>query len=610
MPSPSFAISTRRAADLTRVPPLTSPHKPTSRSRVLTALALLGLGLVALLLRSWGLGWGLPNAERYYPYHPDESVLLHAVCNVNPLWGDFTPSFYNYGSLYIILTRLVFDLVGPVQGWGTVPRYDAPFANWVGDFAHLLWVGRCVAVALGVGTVYATRTLGTRLFGPRTGWLAAAFVAVAPLPVMLGHYMAVDVPATFFITLALAAGAAALESEAPKRAAGLIVLSAFLTGLATGTKYNSFPALFPLLVPLWQLWRAGGASKRCAVLAAGGVLLAVPLAFLLATPGALLQTQRFLGDVKYEMARNQEGQGLIFRATPPTLLYHLGITLPVGLEWPLYLLALTGAGWALLRRRGRDAFLWLFILPFFLLLVPAQRKFVRYVTPMVPVLSVLAAQAVDAGLTGRRRKAWGTAAGLAGTAALASTVAHLGVIAAPDARDQAAQYLRDHAVPTETVALASDAWTYTPPIHPTAGAVKVAQLYGGPPVWDAALAAGEIRPDLTQLPSFKVLAPRSVTTSVFPQPEGALPLKKLEQYRPEWVVITDYEYEDPERIKRADPSYQDGRLDLLAALSQGYRLDHEFRPRPALPGFTWWQRGIPPHDWRYYMPTVRIYRRQ
>ena len=22
------------------------------------------------------------------------------------------------------------------------------------------------------------------------------------------------------------------------------------------------------------------------------------------------------------------------------------------------------------------------------------------------------------------------------------------------------------------------------------------------------------------------------------------------------------------------------------------------------------QHGIPPHDWRYYMPTVRLYRRQ
>jgi hypothetical protein len=230
---------------------------------------------------------------------------------------------------------------------------------------------------------------------------------------------------------------------------------------------------------------------------------------------------------------------------------------------------------------------------------------------MVPVLCLLAARAVDEGLSGRRRRGiWIAAAGVAGGAALASTVAHLGVLAAPDAREQAARYLREHTQPSETIALASDAWTYTPPLDPSAGCVKVAQPYGGPPIWDAALAAGEARPEVTPLRPFKVLAPRSVLTPEYLEPEGALSLEKLERHRPEWVVISDYEYEDPERVKRHHPEYQDGRLDLLAALPAHYRLEQEFRPRPALSGFTWWSRGIPPHDWRYYMPTVRLYRRQ
>jgi hypothetical protein len=92
----------------------------------------LGLGLLTLLalgLRAWGLNWGLPSAARYYPYHPDETVLLNAVCSVNPLWGDFTPGFYNYGSLYILLTRIVFDFAAPIAGWGSVPRQDLPFPN-------------------------------------------------------------------------------------------------------------------------------------------------------------------------------------------------------------------------------------------------------------------------------------------------------------------------------------------------------------------------------------------------------------------------------------------------------------------------------------------------
>jgi len=86
-------------------------------------------------------------------------------------------------------------------------------------------------------------------------------------------------------------------------------------------------------------------------------------------------------------------------------------------------------------------------------------------------------------------------------------------------------------------------------------------------------------------------------------------VSQLERYRPARVIISDYEYEDPERIRHARPPFQDGRLILLDTLEREYRLEREFRPRPSFAGFTWWRRGIPPQDWRYYMPTIRIYQR-
>jgi hypothetical protein len=306
---------------------------------------------------------------------------------------------------------------------------------------------------------------------------------------------------------------------------------------------------------------------------------------------------------------------LLYRHTPPAYLYHLGISLPVGLEWPLYLLCLAGVGWSLWKRRREDALLLLFLALTFLSLAPAERKFLRYVTPLLPALVVLAARVVDENLNGRRKWAWGAAAGLAGAAALASTVAHLGVLSAPDVRDQVAAYLREHARPEDVVALGADAWYYTPPLHPSTGSVKVLAvrtreqqavgqpgLYGGPPVWDQ-VPAGTARPDIVQLEGFRLLAPSSTP------PAGALPVRKLEQYRPRFVLLNDYEYEDPERIRRYEPGYQNGILDLKAALAKDYVLT-EFRPRPSLFGFTWWRRGIPPHDWRYFMPTIQVYERR
>ncbi|HEU4754343.1 MAG TPA: glycosyltransferase family 39 protein, partial [Armatimonadota bacterium] len=339
----------------------------------------------ALLLRAWGLTWGLPSAARYYPYHPDETVLLNAICGVNPLWGDVAPTFYNYGSLHILLSRLAYDVVSPFLGWGTVPRFDQPFPSWVGDFARLLLVGRWMTVLLGAATVPATYALGRRLFSARTGWLAALFLAVAPLPVLLSHYLTVDVPAAFFTTLSLFFAAQALGSAEPKPALRWVAAAGFVAGLAIGTKYSSLPALLALGVPLWHLSRAKGGRSRA--IAAGALAVALCAAgFLLATPGALLEPVKFSKDLAYEMGRNREGQGLLFKATPPALLYHLGISLPVGLEWPLYLLSMAGVAVALWRRRPADWLLLVFLGLTFLMLAPAERKFLRYVTPLFPPL--------------------------------------------------------------------------------------------------------------------------------------------------------------------------------------------------------------------------------
>lgn len=563
--------------------------------------------LAAAALRAWGLGWGVPHAGRYYPYHPDEGVLLHALCQLNPLWGDFAPGFYNYGSLFLVLSRLVFDLLPAPSGGGSVPRYGEPFEAWVGDFARLLLVGRGLAVALGAATVLVTALLARRLYGSRAGLLAAGLITVAPLPVLLGHYLAVDVPAAGLTTLALLFGALGLpvEGAAPTRREILrwSLAAAVTAGLAAGTKYSSAPALLAALVPLAYALRRRILTPGAAIGAAGLALLLAGAAFLAATPGALLEPARFRADVLYELERNRVGQGLLFEATPPAVLYHLAISLPVALEWPLYLLALAGVAFAARRRAPGEVLLLLFLLLTLAPLALAERKFVRYVAPLIPPLVVLAAGALEQGLSSRRPRAWRAAGALAGGAALASSIAHAGLFAAPDARDQAAAFLRQVSGPRDVVALASDPWSYTPPLHPTAGCVKSSLPYGGPPVWDAP--EGTPRQEPFPLDGLQVLAPRA-----FPQPEGALSVESLRRYRPRRVVVSDYEYEDPERLRRAQPGYEHPVLSLLDALpAEGYHLEREFRPRPRLGPFSWWHSGIPPHDWRYPMPTVRVYAR-
>ena len=88
---------------------------------------------------------------------------------------------------------------------------------------------------------------------------------------------------------------------------------------------------------------------------------------------------------------------------------------------------------------------------------------------------------------------------------------------------------------------------------------------------------------------------------------NVIPLTALRRFRPKWVVMSDYEYEDPERLRARQPDHP--LLALERELGPDYRV-RDIRALPSLFGFTWWRSGIPPHDWRYMMPSIRIYERR
>jgi 4-amino-4-deoxy-L-arabinose transferase-like glycosyltransferase len=64
-------------------------------------------------------------------------------------------------------------------------------------------MGRLLAVAFGVATVYITYRLGSLLYGRRAGVLAALFMALMPYHVIVSRQVLLDAPMTFFATLAL-----------------------------------------------------------------------------------------------------------------------------------------------------------------------------------------------------------------------------------------------------------------------------------------------------------------------------------------------------------------------------------------------------------------------
>lgn len=550
--------------------PSTRPDTPTEPRRRWHGWALCCLVVGALALRLWGIGWGLPGPTRLCSYHPDEGVnLVNAVLehgrNPRP---HLDLGFYNYGSLYFYLWQAGVA-VNQTYGLVALPPTAPNAAPATDSFGAMTLVGRLLSALLGAGTVWAVFALGRRLFGAATGFGAAALYAVMPAAVVHGHFATVDVPATFFVALALVAGSRLLT----RPDARTCVAAGVLSGLAAATKYNAaLVALAPLAAVFLSRKPASGVPWRALWI----VVASAVGGFLVGCPGILMNWPGFARDFAFELHKSGQGMGLLFADTGSGYVYHVVRSLRYGLGEPLLAAAVAAVVWACWRRSRQDAYLAAFALPYYVLIGYAQVRFLRYTIPLLPVLAVWTSRlTVDAVAATRPIARLAALLGAAGIAfALYVSVAHDRMMAGVDARDLAADYVGERLAPGQTVAFATIPWFYSPPLDPQFTA----------PI------PGEARrrlllsadPERLRLPA----EGREWDPAV------------LEAPPPQFVVLSADEMHDPVRLRQADA------LAFLAQVRSRYaarvfvnRCDSLPRPDDA------------PIDWLYAWPRVFVYER-
>ncbi|MGN6697419.1 MAG: ArnT family glycosyltransferase [Thermomicrobiales bacterium] len=351
--------------------------------RRIVLVAIVGSGAV---LRFRGLAFGLP----YVP-HPDEPAVVNVAQRMLRT-GDLDPHHFVYPSLYIYLQAAVYALH---LGWGfTQGLYtsvnDLPQTTDIITTAPgiYLW-GRTLTVLLGIGIILLTYGAGKRLYGPRTGLIAALLVAFAPPLVDDGHLITVDVPAAFFTALAffwlVELYRAPLSPDRHTRW-WPIVRAGIGVGLAAATKYNAALIVLPLaLVPLlrrahapWRVWLGGG--------------LAALATFFLVTPFAIPELSVFLNDTASVIIHYKfQGHGR-FESNENWLYYGRYLWQTFGPVWPLAL-----GGLLVMALRGRRADL--LVLPFPLLYYAALASlwvnFTRNLMLLYPFLALAAAVALQ-----------------------------------------------------------------------------------------------------------------------------------------------------------------------------------------------------------------------
>lgn len=208
-----------------------------ARHRLLLRVLLIAILALALGLRFYGLAWD--EGFSYTP-HPDERAILDRVIGVSPPGAGemgllldaeqspWNPRWFNYGSFSLYVLKLVQILGGP----------------FLDDPNDIRVLGRAVSGIADVVTILAVYGIASLAFDRRTGLLAAALTALAVIHIQLSHFFAVD---TLQAMLAIAALYFMVRVAREGRLRDSLLAGA-LVGLGLATKASQLPIIAPFVI--------------------------------------------------------------------------------------------------------------------------------------------------------------------------------------------------------------------------------------------------------------------------------------------------------------------------------------------------------------------------
>jgi hypothetical protein len=332
---------------------------------------------IALALRLWGIGFGLPHTLA----RPDEDAVF--VIALRFFGRTLNPGFFHWPSLFMYVVALMFVVYFNVGRWAGWFGYESSFIAKAPLFpAPLFLIARTVSAAAGVATVWTVHRLGVRLFDRPIALVGALLLAVAPLHVRDSHFGVTDIAATWLITLSFLAS---IDYDRGRRVKSA-VLSAIWAGLATSTKYNAALIVLPALVVIARSGpSAAPLDHRLRLLGLYGVVWFV--AFVIGTPYALLDWPNFVVGLREISDHLRSGH---MAMAGYGWIVHLTSSLRYGLSGPLLAASLMGLAlycW----RDWRNGWLYaLFPVAYFLAIGGGQTAFARYIIPLLPFLCLAA----------------------------------------------------------------------------------------------------------------------------------------------------------------------------------------------------------------------------
>lgn len=441
---------------------------------------IVGVTVLALGLRIWGLGFGLPYLHD--PDEPNKVVMAQRVFKT----GDLEPDYLKKPSLIIYLNAvsyIPYYLTGRLAGAFSKPSdivEPVLLGMGVGKTAMptTFLLGRALTVVFSCGTVVLIFYIGKEVSGgPLVGPLASLLMAVSPASVRVAHLIRTDTFLVFFMLLSLWFSIRIVRggNNVDYAMAGLA------SGLAASSKYNGgLSLLLPVTAHLIRYeWRG---LLRGDLYLAGAMSV---VGFFGTTPFALLKPEQFLADLLH-VGRHYSTGHVGMEGTP--LRWYLRYMTTA--EGPATLLAALGIARSIRSERRLILLLSVFPLVYLLFVGRFMVRNAQTLLPALPFLFLLGSMAIDnligpqSVLSARGRRDARVVPTLLVVASLAiplaNTISGNVELTDPDGRTPSREWIKSNLAPTSRVAIES----YAPFVDPQRYSVTaLTQMIDQRPEW-------------------------------------------------------------------------------------------------------------------------------
>ena len=517
--------------------------------------------VLSLALRLTGIEWGLPSkTETLHTFHPDESIILTGLSAMNPSKFDFNPHNFMGGTSHYYVSAAVLKACSSLRLIKLSSDKEF-YRNNFREMDKVFLAGRAMSVTFALLTILLVFFIGKEVYNEKVGLWAAFFMSMLPIHVIDSHYMTFDTPVTYWFILALFFSVK-IYGDSRRR---WYVLAGISAAMACGAKYYGGAAvLFPVFAHMAKERKDGESPvlyKKILL-----VLISFTAAFVVTNPYMVLDYREAIRHISITFSLTKMRAGVEIMKGSGLLLYPALLTFDLGI--PLALFSFAGF---LMQFKQMDRKISLLVFALFSFYIPMSLSYTKmehYMLPITPILALFSASL----LFYFKHRVLKIAAALVIAYTLFYSCGYVGIMAGKGTRIQATEWIRAN-IPADTKIGAINFYFYTPPA-----------LY-----------------------SYMHLMPENAKAVYYRAVLTGYDIEKLKKERPQYFVITDFEYsEDYQAFWKIGDVQSKKRF--LEFLMNGvmYKEIRAFTEYPSLFGLKLDTRR-PPWHIRFLKPEIKIY---